>query len=91
MNNQQQLLRGPQVTPEIVRDSKTIQCDCGGFLFTEKIMFKKISAIISPSGKEEIVPMTVIVCDKCGKVPEIFDSQNILPKEIRATKKVTKK
>jgi hypothetical protein len=90
MNDQQQFLRGPQVTPEIIRDSKTIQCDCGGFLFIEKMMFKKISAIISPTGKEEMVPMAVIVCDKCGKVPEIFDSQNILPKEIRA-KKVTKK
>ena len=86
MKNNSEYLRGPQITPEIIRDSKNVQCDCGGFLFTEKMMFKKISAIISPTGKEEVVPMSVIVCDKCGKVPEIFDSQNILPKEIKSNK-----
>ena len=74
-----------RVTPEMVRSSKTLKCECGGMLFHEKIFFKILSALISPSGKEELVPMPVFVCAKCGKVPSFFDSQNILPAEIKAS------
>ena len=52
----------------------------------EKVIFKKISALLSPSGKTEIVPMPIIVCDKCGKVSDIFDLQNLLPKELKVIK-----
>ena len=76
----------PQITPELLRQSKTVQCECGGMIFQEKLFFKKISAILSPSGKEEMAPMPILVCESCGKVPSIFDSQNVLPEEIRAKK-----
>jgi hypothetical protein len=79
----------PQITPDMLRNSKNIVCDCGGMLFSEKLFFKKISALISPSGKEEVAPMPVIVCEKCGKVPSAFDTNNVLPVEIRATKPET--
>jgi hypothetical protein len=74
-----------KVTPDMIRMSKSVTCECGGMLFQEKIFFKVLSALISPSGKEELVPMPVFVCEKCGKVPSIFDGQNILPGEIRAS------
>jgi len=79
----------PQITPTMLRSSKNIECDCGGLIFSEKLFFKKISAILSPSGKEEVAPMPIIVCEKCGKVPSAFDTQNILPEEIRADGKIT--
>ena len=66
------------------------KCDCGGSMFTEKLMFKKISAFISPSGKEELYPLQIIVCDSCGKVPTSLNPQNMVPKEFLATKKVPK-
>jgi len=28
----------------------------------------------------------VFVCTKCGKVPSVFDSQNVLPDEVKAKK-----
>lgn len=74
----------PQITPDILRNSKNIVCECGGMIFSEKLFFKKISAFLSPSGKEEVAPMPVIVCENCGLVPSAFDTQNILPKEVRA-------
>jgi hypothetical protein len=73
-----------KVTPDMIRNSKSVTCECGGMLFQEKIFFKILSALISPSGKEEVVPMPIFVCEKCGKVPSFFDVQNILPGEIRA-------
>ena len=76
----------PQITPEMLRSSKTITCDCGGMVFMEKLFFKKISAIIAPSGREEVAPMPIIVCENCGGVPSAFDTNNVLPEEIRAKK-----
>lgn len=79
----------PQITPAMLRSSKNIACECGGLIFSEKLFFKKISAIISPSGKEEVAPMPIIVCENCGKVPSAFDTQNILPQELKAVKSET--
>lgn len=78
-----------QITPDMLRNSRTVVCDCGGMIFTEKLFFKKISALISPSGKEEVAPMPIIVCENCGGVPSAFDTQNILPPEVRAVKPET--
>lgn len=78
----------PQITPDMLRSSKNIVCECGGMIFSEKLFFKKISAFISPSGKEEVAPMPIIVCENCGKVPGAFDTQNILPEELRADGKI---
>ena len=76
----------PQITHEMLKTAPTVQCECGGMIFSEKLFFKKISAIISPTGKEELAPMPILVCDKCGKVPRIFDTHNVLPDEIKAKK-----
>jgi len=35
-------------------------------------MLKKISAIVSPTGKEEMVPIQLFSCGSCGAVPKIF-------------------
>ena len=51
--------------------------DCGSKTFMEVAVLKRISAILSPSGKEEIYPIPVFVCSKCGKIPqEYMDKQN---------------
>lgn len=77
----------PQITPEMLRNSRNVLCDCGGMIFSEKLFFKRISPLISPTGREEFAPMPIIVCEKCGKVPSLFDTNNVLPDEIRATAK----
>ena len=72
----------------MLKNSKFQKCDCGGVMFEEKIMFKKISALISPTGKEELYPLQVLVCDKCGKVPTELNPHDMVPKEFLATKKL---
>jgi len=79
-----QRMQRPQITPDMLRNSKNVVCECGGMIFMEKLFFKKISALISPNGREELVPMPIIVCENCGKVPSAFDTNNVLPDEIRA-------
>ena len=57
---------------------------CGGnYLFEPVMMFKRVSALVSPSGREEMVPVEVMLCKACGKVPP-FMAERIpgLPEEL---------
>jgi hypothetical protein len=78
------------LTPEIIRQSKNLTCDCGGILFKEGVVIKKISQFISPTGKEEVFPLEVLICEKCGKVPNEFNTHNIIPEELLAEKIIKK-
>tara|TARA_Y100001963_G_scaffold158778_1_gene259679 strand:- start:3910 stop:4164 length:255 start_codon:yes stop_codon:yes gene_type:complete len=52
-------------------DADTITCDdCGNAAFMPSFFLKKISALVSPTGKESIVPIQVFTCGNCGKVPQ---------------------
>lgn len=54
-------------------------------LFEPKLMFKKVSALISPTGREEHVPVEMIVCSKCGKVPKFFyEKLRDIPEELKS-------
>ena len=85
--NQQQL----QITPDMIKNASGVSCDeCGNITFKEVLTFKKISAILSPTGKEEVVPMPIVACEKCGKVSSIFDPHSVVPAELRAMKNALK-
>jgi len=73
-----------RVTPEMMKEFKTLECDCGGKIFRSGLIFKKVSQFVSPSGKEELYPIEVIICEKCGKVPSEFNLHDMLPEDILA-------
>lgn len=75
-----------KITPEIIRSQKTVICECGGMVFEPGYVFKKMSALISPSGEEEMYPLETFICKKCGKVPDEFNLGKILPEEVLAKK-----
>ena len=54
---------------------------CGSKLFIEAVALKKLSAILSPTGREEIVPIPTFVCVECGTVPAEY-TNNRHAKEI---------
>lgn len=47
--------------------AKDIICECGNDIFTQGIKLKKVSAIMAPSGKEELGMLLVFYCIKCNK------------------------
>ena len=52
---------------------ETMKCEqCGSSLFSIAYIIKRISAIMSPTGEESIVPVQVYSCDGCSKVPEVL-------------------
>lgn len=63
------------------------ECECGGMTFKTVSMVKRLSALMSPDGKEHLIPVEVYICDKCNKVPS-FISKEIpgLPEELKAVK-----
>ena len=51
--------------------AETLKCEaCGNYLFITSNVIKRISAIMSPTGQEAIVPIQVYSCGNCGIVPQ---------------------
>ena len=54
-----------------ISKADTITCDeCGNASFIPAFFLKKISALMSPTGQEAIVPIQVYSCGNCGIVPQ---------------------
>ena len=54
-------------------DLVDIVCEnCDSRFFKQVFAFKRVPALISQSGKEEIVPVPTFRCDDCGHVNEEF-------------------
>lgn len=51
---------------KIVKESPRKKCACGSEYFDTVTTQVEISAIRSPSGKDEILLVGVLVCRKCG-------------------------
>ena len=53
--------------------ASSITCDnCEGSTFKQTLIISKLSALLSPSGQETIIPSAVFACEKCGHVNEEF-------------------
>ena len=53
-------------------DAETMTCmKCDNKIFIQGYVIKKISAIISPTGKEVIAPVQVFNCGNCGELLDI--------------------
>ena len=71
----QRQFQQPQQPQQQVDLSKadTVRCDdpeCNNVLFIQSTIIKRLSAIVSPTGKEALVPIDVYSCGNCGKVPK---------------------
>ena len=79
----------PKAKPALNIDLTTIpwiECSDKNRLYETKILFKRISPLISPTGKEELFPAEIIVCDKCKKVPKFFwDKVKDIPEDLKST------
>ena len=56
-----------------LKDTQDVSCEkCGHKLFVQLMMFKKLSAVMSPTGEESLIPVQVFACNDCGHVNEQF-------------------
>ena len=71
---QRQFQQPQQAQPQVdLSKADTVRCDdpeCNNILFIQSTVIKRLSAIVSPTGKEALVPIDVYSCGNCGKVPK---------------------
>jgi uncharacterized Zn finger protein len=61
-----------QMTVDI-NQASDIECsNCGNKFFHEVTFFKKLSALLSPTGQEAIIPIPTYACLECGNINEEF-------------------
>ena len=69
MNMQPQKPLPQQQVQVDLKDADTMKCQaCGNSIFIQGYVIKKISAIVSPTGKEVIAPIQVFNCGNCGEM-----------------------
>jgi hypothetical protein len=65
-------------------------CDCGNYTFRPITLIKKLSAWESPSGREEPIPLDMVACESCGKIPSFFLKKfKDIPEELVAKKPIS--
>jgi hypothetical protein len=68
--NQQQQQQQLRVS---LKDAEDVKCDeCQSIYFSAVAAIKRLSALMSPSGKEVMVPVQTFQCVNCGYVNEEF-------------------
>ena len=74
----QQPLPKAQVQVDLT-DAETMTCmKCDNKIFIQGYVIKKISAIISPTGKEVIAPVQVFNCGNCGELLPLGDTDELI-------------
>ena len=70
--------QGPQGQQQMnidISQTSEMKCDkCENLTFKQTMMLRKVSAIVSPNGRETIIPMAVFACEKCGHVNSEFEN-----------------
>ena len=63
----------PQQTIDMSQTTP-IKCEkCENSTFKQTLLIRKVSALISPNGQEQYVPIAVFACEKCGHVNTEFE------------------
>ena len=58
------------LNPDDLTDILCDKCQCQ--TFDPVFLFKKISAVLSPTGKESMIPLQVYKCSDCGHINDEF-------------------
>ena len=63
----------PQQTIDMSQTS-SVKCEkCENSTFKQTLLIRKMSALVSPSGQETVIPIGVFACEKCGHVNAEFE------------------
>ena len=61
-----------QINVDLSQAEDIICENCGNYTFNEVVLMKKLSALISPTGKEAVVPIPTFACTACGFINRRF-------------------
>ena len=73
MNNPQQ----PQMNIDFSQTTPEVCEKCENETFIQVYQMRKLSALLSPTGKPTMIPIQVFACAKCGHInPEFLPKEN---------------
>jgi uncharacterized Zn finger protein len=56
-----------------IKQTSEIKCDkCSNVTFTQGVFLRKVSALVSPEGRDAYLPIPTFYCTSCGNVNEEF-------------------
>jgi hypothetical protein len=88
LNSNSSPFGAPAQTPRMnisPSDLKTLECEkCKGVIFSEGIIIKTISALLTGNGKEGMAPIPAFYCVSCKSVVERY-----LPDDMKTKKLVS--
>ena len=50
--------------------TEAVKCKCGNEAFIEGVMLRKASRFLTGTDRDALVPISVMICSKCGDVVE---------------------
>lgn len=66
-------------------DAPWMKCECGGITFTQLIMVKRISKLLSGAAQDSILEVPMMKCDSCNKIPQfMYKPWADMPEEYKA-------
>jgi uncharacterized Zn finger protein len=74
MNNKKMGNMAPPQLDIDISQADDVACErCGNYTFEQIVLMKRLSAIMSPTGKEVVVPVgPVYACNACGNINKGF-------------------
>ena len=65
---------GPPTLDNIdLTHAQTLECEqCGCQGFKQTLTLKRLSALVSPTGQEAMIPVAVFACEKCSHINQEF-------------------
>ena len=56
-----------------ISQTNPVKCEkCENQTFKQTMLLRKLSALVSPSGQETLIPVAAFACEKCGHVNSDF-------------------
>jgi hypothetical protein len=77
-NQQQRRQQSPpqqKIDPSLAESVSCEKCDCTRFSVT--FFVKKISALVSPTGKSQLFPIQTFQCYECGHINKELDPNDL--------------
>ena len=77
----------PAQQQQAIMDAPWMKCECGNTTFTQLIMVKRISKLLSGAEQDSILEVPMMKCDGCGKIPEFMHKPWAdMPEDLKAVK-----
>jgi hypothetical protein len=67
-------MEGGEMNVDIDSTIEIVCDDCGHNVFKPAFFLRKVSRFISPDGKDRLLPLDTMACNKCGNINNEFQS-----------------